>query len=127
MPINIAACGLVCSQCDAYRATAENSQSKLELVAADWRQRYHCDQIKADNIRCNGCMTEGGPKCGHCESQCQIRRCALDKKINNCGECADFPCGKLEEFFGFVGPQGQAQKELLSAIADVKEQMHSAF
>jgi len=127
MSVNIAACGLVCSQCDAYRATRENSQNKLELVAADWRRRYHCDQIEADDIRCNGCMTESGPKCGHCESQCQIRRCALDQKINNCGECTDFPCGKLEKFFGFAGAQGQAQKDLLTAIAEVRKLMHSAF
>ena len=31
MQINIVPCGLICSRCDAYCATLENSPEKLEL------------------------------------------------------------------------------------------------
>lgn len=123
----IAACGLVCSRCDSFRATRENSAEKLELVAADWQKRYNCDEISAQNIRCNGCMTEGGPKCGHCESGCQVRACAREKNLSNCGECGDFPCAALSQLHGFMGEQGQRLHELLFAVGNAEKAMHSAF
>ncbi len=123
----IAACGLVCSRCDAFRASREGNAEKLELVAADWRKRYNCLEIKAENIRCNGCMTEGGPKCGHCESSCEVRKCALERKVSNCGQCASFPCEKLSGLYSFMGEQGKAQERMLRAAKEVEGLMHSAF
>lgn len=128
MQINISPCGLVCSQCDAYRATQLNDAEKLELVAADWRKRYNCPDIKAELIPCDGCMTEGGRKCFHCENSCTIRPCAIDKGVKVCSECAEYPCAKLTEFFSYVPEQqsGSMQK-MLDAIADVESKMHSVF
>ncbi len=123
----IAACGLVCSRCDSYRATQANDREKLELVAADWRKRYNSPQITADNIRCNGCMTAGGPKCGHCDSGCQIRACAMRKNLSTCGQCLEFPCSQINELHGFMGEQGKRLKELLDALGAAEKAMHSAF
>ena len=123
----IAACGLICSRCDAFRATKENDPAKFELVAADWRKRYNCQEITADNIHCTGCMVEGGPKCGHCETSCEVRQCARAKKVSHCGECHAFPCGKISALHGFMKEQGEAQKKLLMALREVKGLMHSAF
>ena len=127
MPINIAPCGLVCSRCDAYRATQLNDPAKLELVAADWRKRYHCEDIKAELIACDGCMTEGGRKCYHCEHTCRIRQCALENGIQVCSECPDYPCAALTDFFAMAPEQSGAMKKMLDAIAEVESQMHSAF
>ena len=128
MQINIAPCGLVCSRCDAYRATQENSPEKLELVAADWRKRDDCDDIRGELIPCDGCMTEGGRKCHHCEHSCEIRKCVGGKQVKVCSECAEYPCEKLSGFFEYV-PEAQAEpmKKLLDAIAEVEKNMHSAF
>lgn len=127
MQINISPCGLVCSRCDAYRATQENSAEKLELVAADWRKRYHCDDIKAEFLPCDGCMTEGGRKCYHCENTCEIRPCAIKKGVKVCSECTEYPCGKLKEFFSYAPEQSGAMKKMLDAIAEVEKKMHSTF
>ena len=128
MQINISPCGLVCSQCDAYRATRENSPEKLEFVAADWRRRYHNDDIKAENISCDGCMIEGGRKCGHCEQSCPIRPCAEEHGVKICSECPDYPCKQLKVFFRYVPkPQSEAMRKMLDAIAEVESKMHSAF
>lgn len=128
MQINISPCGLVCSRCDAYRATRLDDTAKLELVAADWRQRYHCDDIKAELIRCDGCMTEGGRKCYHCEHSCPIRPCAIAKGVKICSECAEYPCATLREFFKNVPEQQSgAMQKMLAAIADVESKMHAAF
>lgn len=123
----ISACGLLCSRCDAFRATLANDPAKLELVAADWRVRYQNGDITAANVRCNGCMVEGGPKCGHCESGCGVRKCALDKKHSTCAECASFPCEQLDGLYGFMGAQGKLNRQLLEAVRGVKGAMHSAF
>jgi len=128
MEINIAPCGLVCSQCDAYRATQLDDESKLELVAADWRKRYHCDEIKAELIRCDGCMSESGRKSYHCEHTCPIRSCAISKGAKVCSECAEYPCATLKEFFNCVpAEQSAAQVKMLDAIREVERKMHSAF
>lgn len=128
MQINISPCGLVCSQCDAYRATQLNDAEKLERVAADWRQLNHCDDIKAELLPCDGCMTEGGRKCFYCENMCEIRRCATQKKVKVCSECPDYPCKILSDFMEqSPEPQAKAMKKMLEAIAEVEASMHSAF
>ncbi len=126
--INISPCGLVCSQCDAYRATRENSPEKLELVAADWRQRYQCDDIRAEFLACDGCLTPNGRKCYHCEHTCPIRPCAIAREVRVCSECPDYPCEALQEFFSCVpAAQAESMKQMLDAIAEVERRMHSAF
>lgn len=128
MQINIAPCGLVCSRCDAYRATQLGDDAKLELVAADWRKRYHCDEIHAEGIRCDGCMTESDRKCYHCGHTCPIRPCAVAKGVKVCSECTDYPCTKLKEFFSYGPPkQADAMQRMLEAIRKVEDNMHSAF
>lgn len=128
MQLNIAPCGLICSRCDAYRATQENSPEKLEMVAASWRELNHCDDIKAEYLPCDGCMTEGGRKCFYCENMCEIRSCAIEKKVNVCSECSDYPCKTVSDFIAHA-PTGQAKamKKLLDAIVEVERNMHSAF
>jgi hypothetical protein len=127
MQIHIAPCGLVCDRCDAYRATQLNDPEKLELVAADWRKRYQCEEIKAELIPCDGCMTDGGRKCYHCENTCEIRRCALAKGVKICSECSEYPCKTLDHFLAYATEQGLAMRKMLDAVADVEHKMHSAF
>jgi len=127
MQINISPCGLVCSQCDAYRATQLNDAEKLELVAISWRERYQCPDIKAELLPCDGCMTEGGRKCYPCEHACPIRPCAIARGVKVCSECPDYPCAKLEEFLDCDPEQSGARRKMLNAITEVESKMHSAF
>ncbi len=126
--IHIAPCGLVCSQCDACRATQENSPEKLELVAASWRKLNSCDAITADLLPCDGCMTPAGRKSYFCAHLCEIRRCAVERKISVCSKCSEYPCLKLSEFLN-TAPEGQAlaMQKLLNAIVEVERNMHSIF
>ena len=126
--INIAPCGLVCSRCDAYRATQENSPEKLELVAASWRKLNSCDDIKAEYLPCDGCLNATGRKSYFCANMCEIRRCVVEKKKRSCSDCPEYPCDKLNAFFKSA-PEGQAKamQKLLEAIAEVEKNMHSVF
>lgn len=48
-----------------------------------------------ESMGCGGCIaTAGHPFHG----ECKLAQCAIEKKRGFCGECAQFPCGLLEEF-----------------------------
>jgi hypothetical protein len=96
----IAYCGLVCSDCPAYIATQANDQAAMEAVAAQWREEYHVPHITADSVLCDGCLS-GPNKVWHC-AECDIRACGVAHSVANCAYCAEYPCEKLERFFGSV-------------------------
>jgi hypothetical protein len=66
--------------------------------------------LTADNIQCDGCMTEGR-KIGHC-SECNIRLCVLEHGLSNCAACSDYACETLTGFLQNV-PQAKANLEEL--------------
>lgn len=127
--IIIAPCGLICSHCDAWRATQMNDPEKLEMVAAKWRELNQTDEIKAEYLPCDGCMTKGGRKNLFCSGMCEIRKCIIKRGIQICSDCPDFEgCRTFSDFISH-GPAGQAEamRRLQAAVADVKKNMTSAF
>jgi hypothetical protein len=71
----------------------------LAQLAEKWRQEFNSPEITADSILCDGCPgTNGGRRIGYCAT-CEIRACALERGVANCGHCADYACEKLEGFF----------------------------
>ena len=81
----IAYCGLDCEKCDAYIATQNNDQALREKTAKYWSE-LNGVEITAEMINCDGCRTDGR-KTPYCESLCQIKKCALSKKMETCGFC----------------------------------------
>jgi hypothetical protein len=92
----IAYCGLVCTGCEAYLATRDMDQDKAAKTAAMWSKQFQIE-VKVDDVWCDGCLVEG-KKCAHC-ARCEIRACARDRGVVNCGKCDDYGCEKLEAFF----------------------------
>jgi hypothetical protein len=97
----IAYCGLVCTECPGYKATQANDQEALERVAAMWREEYNAPDLTVASVICDGCLGVEGRKCGHW-SECEIRICAQERAVVNCGHCDDYACERVEAFFGFV-------------------------
>jgi hypothetical protein len=97
----IAYCGLVCTDCPAYKATKAGDPQALEGVAAQWREEYNAPTITAQWVACDGCVDADGRKCGHC-GECAIRACAVEHAVANCAHCADYACEKLQGFFAQV-------------------------
>ena len=85
MKNRIAYCGLDCEKCDAYLATVRDDQALREKTAREWSELNHAP-IMPEHINCLGCRAEG-VKTVFCESLCQIRRCALQKGVETCGDC----------------------------------------
>lgn len=96
----IAHCGLVCTDCPAYIATQADNQAALERVAAQWREEYDSPQITVESVICDGCVVEGR-KCAHC-AECEMRACAMERGVANCGHCDEYPCDIVAGFFAMV-------------------------
>ena len=97
MKNRIGYCGLDCEKCDAYIATITDDQALRERTAALWAGLNNAP-ILSKHINCDGCR-ENGTKTTFCEHLCEIRRCAKEKNIPTCINCADFsPCRIIKGF-----------------------------
>jgi hypothetical protein len=82
-----AVCGLYCEACTLYIATREDP-ARLKLLA----KRF---QLPEEEMKCNGCRAaKRGPYC----QTCKMFACAVEKGIDFCVDCEDFPCHDLKQF-----------------------------
>src|SRR4030043_1333771 len=93
----ISICGIICSECPAFIATKNNDDNKRKETAQLWSERYKED-IKPEDINCEGCATESKIKFNYC-NVCEIRKCGQENKVKNCAYCGEYICEKLDEFF----------------------------
>ena len=82
----IASCGNNCIVCPRYIATQNGDVSKLKEVAELWnRLAWRETVVSPEEIMCYGCSTSNSCRYG-------IKSCTSEKKIDNCGNCKDYPC-----------------------------------
>lgn len=106
----IAFCGINCSECPAYLATQADDDVARAAVVEKWTVEHNAKGLTIEAINCDGCLAVGGKLFGHC-SQCKIRACGLEHKLDNCAQCGEYEsCKKLQEFFGFV-PEAKTNLE----------------
>ena len=87
---NLAAfCGLYCGSCGIYLATQENDAEKILQYALVLKQSF-------DETLCDGCKAVR--KSVHCSRTCSIIKCSIEKNIEYCGVCQEFPCKELKDF-----------------------------
>jgi hypothetical protein len=70
----VAYCGLVCTECDSYKATQKGDRKALEELARKAKTDFGVDTAA------DGCLPTGGRKIDDC-SKCEIRACAVAKKL----------------------------------------------
>ena len=107
----IAYCGLNCFKCDAYLATQQDSDSKREETAQKWSKLYRVE-IKPEQINCDGCKSDER-RFFHC-NMCEIRRCCISKRVDNCAVCEDYVCDTLSGFIKLAPEAGMALEKLRS-------------
>lgn len=89
----ISICGDVCSECPRYIATKANDLLELGEIAGLWYRLGFRDKIlNPEDLKCSGCSKD--KPCSY-----NINKCEHLEDINNCGECDNFPCDKLELVF----------------------------
>jgi hypothetical protein len=106
----IAYCGIDCGQCPAYVAKKENNAELRIKTAVEWSKAFGTE-FKPEQINCDGC-TIAGQHIIYCDQLCEIRKCAVGKKIVNCAFCADYGCEKLTTFLKNV-PEAKARLEAI--------------
>ena len=83
----IAFCGLNCETCEARLATIHHDDELRRKVAEEW-STLNGVLITPKMINCEGCRKDG-VKTPYCESLCSIRRCAVGKGYETCGNCPE--------------------------------------
>lgn len=98
----LAYCGLRCDTCPIHLATVEkNEDRKYEMrvsIVEQINKQYGKDLIAEDISDCDGCTAINGRLFSGC-LQCEIRKCVLEKNLENCAHCNDFGCEKLQKHF----------------------------
>jgi hypothetical protein len=88
-------CGIYCYNCSAYKGTVIKDMSLLEKVA----EKYGDGASSAKDWLCLGCQPENQLFLAKFCSKCEIRTCAIGKKVQNCAACDEFEnCSKLQDF-----------------------------
>lgn len=109
---HIAYCGLDCSGCDVYRATAfdddELRQDYAQKVLAQFKI-----EVEPASVNCHGCR-DARPKSGYC-AWCQVRSCAIERGYENCAHCPDYACDKLDKVHAAMINVGKAVGGVASA------------
>jgi hypothetical protein len=101
-----APCGLYCGVCGVYIAHRDNNTKFKERLATVYG-------VNADQVRCGGCLSHD--LFTYCRT-CPIRSCTIEKGIEGCHQCSDFPCPFID---GFPLPVGK--KVILRAIPAWRE------
>lgn len=66
----------------------------------DWVKEWSSPnyQVSPEDINCTGCHAGSQTVFKFC-NECEIRMCGVDKEIDNCGYCNEYPCSKLDISF----------------------------
>ena len=96
-----APCGLYCGVCGIWVAHRDNNTKFKERLTTVYG-------VSVDEIKCGGCLSD--ELFGYCQT-CSIRSCTIDKGIEGCHQCNDFPCKFIENF-----PLPVGKKVILRAI-----------
>ena len=82
-----AVCGLFCPSCTVYIATHEEPERLTRLATLMHKTE--------DEIRCDGCRSDR--RTAYCGT-CVMVRCAMEKGVEFCGACPEYPCEELKKF-----------------------------
>ena len=105
----VAYCGLDCEKCVKFKGVyADKARELLEAIEEsgldEWQEHepreeeFNYNDFKKGlvwfekHMRCVGCLAGGG------NPDCVIKKCCKERGINNCSECLEFPCDKIQKF-----------------------------
>ncbi len=87
-------CGNDCNACPRFIATQSGDAERLKEVAAMWgKAGWRNEILSPEEMVCHGCVSVKWCRYDN------IRKCAREKGIDNCGICQDYPCKKIEKVF----------------------------
>ncbi|MDD5397766.1 MAG: DUF3795 domain-containing protein [Dehalococcoidia bacterium] len=84
----VAPCGLYCGVCGIHIATRDNNEKFKEKLAPVYG-------VKPEDILCDGCLSQR--VFSYCRI-CPIKSCCIEKEIEGCHQCNEFPCRFIDDF-----------------------------
>jgi hypothetical protein len=98
----LAYCGLECDSCPIHLATLEPDKlrrKEMKISIAKQCVEIYGMIIKTEDITdCDGCNAVNPRLFSGCKN-CEIRSCALSRKIMSCAFCNDYVCERLNNHF----------------------------
>jgi len=107
-------CGIICSECPTFKATQTNDDAERRRVADLWTKEYGTE-LTAEDINCLSCLSKSPPVFHHC-NVCEIRKCAIERNVDNCAHCEEYACEQLTKFFDAVNPAKTVLDEIYASI-----------
>ena len=91
----MAACGLICNDCPIFQASDD---PRIAGSISKWFKENQNIDIKPEQIGCSGCL---GNREKHWSPECWILKCCVDDRgLDNCSQCDEFPCDRLNKWAG---------------------------
>ncbi len=94
-------CGLECTECPAYIAKRTNDDGLRMETAEKWSSAEWT--VAPESINCDGCKSSEGVLFQHCLN-CTVRACVNERELENCGQCQDYSCEKIEAIMKATDP-----------------------
>lgn len=113
-------CGDNCGLCPRYIATKSGDIHNLEKVWDLWvRVGWRDKDTSPEEVACSGCTSVISCRYDN------VRICAKNKGITNCGECIDYPCQEIIKVFEKTESYERKCKEVCSPSE--YERLYKAF
>ncbi len=89
----MAPCGIICGDCDIFQAAQDPAEAVR--LAEGWRAAGFQEAVP-EWFRCRGCRADRA-LCW--TDDCGIYACCVEERgLDNCAQCADFPCQPYTEW-----------------------------
>ena len=122
--LKLAACGIDCNECASYKVTTEHNLKSAELMLPWFRgqgligENEGAEAVVKYAPFCTGCWNIAGDCYWTGCNNCNLRICCIEKQINHCGECSDFPCEPYKKF----ASGGEVYKKAMEYLLSLKQE-----
>jgi hypothetical protein len=90
----VARCGFRCDECGAYAGNNHSQEDGIRIAEA-WT-KYFGLNFPPEKLRCIGCWGDACTGSELPDPSCPIRACVMERGMNTCADCFDYPCEKME-------------------------------
>ncbi len=122
MESSVSFCGLDCGSCPIHLATLEEDltvKSRMRADIADILAKIYNTTPKPEIIcDCDGCKVINGRLFTGC-TNCEIRKCATYKNLENCAYCNNYACDILKRHFA-IDTDAQIRLEKIRSMTTSK-------
>ncbi len=93
-------CGLDCAGCPIYLAKVESDETRKQQMRSEiarvCNERYGLSLSAHEINDCDGCQSD---RLFVTCAQCEIRKCAFEKRLKSCAFCDSYACERLLKMF----------------------------